>query len=117
MVTRFLCCADTHSRCPPTSEAIDVRLHAGDVIDGARIGASLYPDPAVVAWFTDESKPTFVVAGNHDVHDAVSAFAGGRDVTGRVVRIADVAGRPSLGSRGRRLADIVGEFFQNGFRS
>lgn len=95
---RLLCCSDTHDRLPPAlpEEGATAWLHGGDVYEAPALHSPPAaapgrhdPDhPDVSAWATARPVPVYGVRGNHDVADPLGFFEAGRNVSGRVVRLA-----------------------------
>ena len=93
---RLLTCSDTHDRLPPdlAEAGATAWLHAGDVYEAPDLveaipGLSDNDHPDVDAWARRRSVPVYTVKGNHDYADPFGFFTAQRDITGRVVRLAD----------------------------
>lgn len=118
MVYQVLCCSDSHSRPPPTTDESGAVawLHGGDVCnyyDGRNDRYRAKPLDAdaagTVEWFSTRPVPVFLVRGNHDVEDLSGAFRRAQDATGLVLPIAPGLYVAGLGWSGERHFDLPDE--------
>jgi Icc-related predicted phosphoesterase len=114
MQYRFLCCSDTHGATPPAVDETEAVawLHGGDANNGPTAvgdGSDPLDDPLrrdAARWFITRRLPVFVVRGNHDGVDDVRAFAGGTDLTGRLVEVAPRLYVAGIGWHGERYFEL-----------
>ncbi len=111
---KFICCSDTHSGLPPDLDDSDITgwLHAGDVYSHLVFAKSPKASDAglkLAEWLAAQTKPVYVVKGNHDCSFDMPFFDKAEHLSGRCVQIAPKLNLLGIGWSGGAYYDLPTE--------